>query len=65
MNRRFDLLVGLANDQSIMGDHSQDEQALTKIQREWPEARVKGDSSYTRGDWRLKIARLSGRTAAS
>ena len=44
----FDLLVGLANDQSIMGDHSQDEQALMKIQREWAEARVKGDSSYTR-----------------
>ena len=32
-----------------MGDHSQDEQALTKIQHEWAEARVKGDSSYTRG----------------
>ncbi len=31
-----------------MGDHSQDEQALTKIQHEWAEARVKGDSSYTR-----------------
>ena len=44
----FDLLVGLANDQSIMGDHSQDEQALMKIQHEWAEARVKGDSSYTR-----------------
>jgi hypothetical protein len=43
------LLVGLANDQSVMGDHSQDEQALTKIQYEWAEARVKGDSSYTRG----------------
>ena len=42
------MLVGLANDQSIMGDHSQDEQALTKIQHEWAEARVKGDSSYTR-----------------
>ena len=44
----FDLLVGLANDQSIMGDHSQEEQALMKIQHEWAEARVKGDSSYTR-----------------
>jgi ketosteroid isomerase-like protein len=44
----FDLLVGLANDQSIMGDRSQDEQALMKIQHEWAEARVKGDSSYTR-----------------
>ena len=43
------MLVGLANDQSVMGDHSQDEQALTKIQHEWAEARVKGDSSYTRG----------------
>ena len=31
-----------------MGDHSRDEQALTKIQHEWAEARVKGDSSYTR-----------------
>jgi ketosteroid isomerase-like protein len=42
------LLVGLANDQSIMGDHSQEEQALMKIQHEWAEARLKGDSSYTR-----------------
>jgi ketosteroid isomerase-like protein len=42
------LLVGLANDQSIMGDHWQEEQALMKIQHEWAEARVKGDSSYTR-----------------
>ena len=32
-----------------MGDHPQDEQALTKIQHEWAEARIKGDSSYTRG----------------
>jgi ketosteroid isomerase-like protein len=32
-----------------MGDHSQDEHALRKIQHEWAEARVKGDSSYTRG----------------
>ena len=31
-----------------MGDHSQEEQALRKIQREWAEARIKGDSSYTR-----------------
>ena len=44
----FDLLVGLANDQSIMADHSEDERALLKIQYEWAEARVKGDSSYTR-----------------
>ena len=43
------MLVGLANDQSVMGDHSQDEQALMKIQHEWAEARVKGDSSYTHG----------------
>ena len=42
------MLVSLANDQASMGDHSQDEQALMKIQREWAEARVKGDSSYTR-----------------
>ena len=42
------MLTGLANDQSIMGDHSQEEQALMKIQHEWAEARVKGDSSYTR-----------------
>ena len=42
------MLVGLTNDQSIMGVHSQEEQALMKIQREWAEARVKGDSSYTR-----------------
>jgi hypothetical protein len=47
-NLRFDLLVSLANDQSIMGDHSHEEQALMKIQHEWAEARVKGDSSYTR-----------------
>jgi len=31
-----------------MGDQSQDEQALMKIQHEWAEARLKGDSSYTR-----------------
>ena len=31
-----------------MRDHSRDEQALIKIQHEWAEARVKGDSSYTR-----------------
>ena len=31
-----------------MGDRSQDEQELMKIQHEWTEARVKGDSSYTR-----------------
>jgi ketosteroid isomerase-like protein len=31
-----------------MRGHSEDEQALMKIQHEWAEARVKGDSSYTR-----------------
>ena len=31
-----------------MGVHSQEEQALTKIQHEWAKARIKGDSSYTR-----------------
>jgi ketosteroid isomerase-like protein len=31
-----------------MGDRSQEEQALMKIQHEWAEARVKGDSSYAR-----------------
>jgi ketosteroid isomerase-like protein len=44
----FDLLVGLANDHGTMRDHSQDEQALITIQQDWAEARVKGDSSYTR-----------------
>ena len=42
------MLVGLGNGQSIMGDHWQEEQALMKIQHEWAEARIKGDSSYTR-----------------
>jgi ketosteroid isomerase-like protein len=31
-----------------MRDHSQEKQTLIKIQYEWAEARVKGDSSYTR-----------------
>ena len=31
-----------------MRDHSADEQALIQIQQDWAEARVKGDSSYTR-----------------
>ena len=31
-----------------MGDRSREEQALMKIQHEWAEARVKGDSLYTR-----------------
>jgi ketosteroid isomerase-like protein len=30
-----------------MKQNSEDEHALIKIQREWAEARVKGDSSYT------------------
>ena len=30
-----------------MKNKSEDEQALTKIQHDWAEARVKGDSSYT------------------
>ena len=42
------MLDALANDQAIMRDHSQDEQALIGIQHDWAEARVKGDSSYTR-----------------
>jgi len=44
----FDLLVGLANDHGTMRDHSPEEQALIQIQQDWAEARVKGDSSYTR-----------------
>jgi hypothetical protein len=47
-----------------MADHSQDEQALMKIQHEWAEARIKNDI-HTRGGLRLKTARLSGRTAES
>ncbi len=31
-----------------MGNRSQEDQGLMKIQHEWAEARVKGDSSYTR-----------------
>jgi ketosteroid isomerase-like protein len=31
-----------------MNQHSGDEQALIKIQHDWAEARMKGDSSYTR-----------------
>ena len=31
-----------------MRDQSQDEQALIEIQHEWAEARIKGESSYTR-----------------
>ena len=42
------MVVGLANGHSIMLDHSQEEQALMKIQHEWAEARIKGDGSYTR-----------------
>jgi len=32
-----------------MKQNSEDEQALRKIQHDWAEARMKGDSSYTRG----------------
>ena len=42
------MLVGLANDQIIMADRSQEEKALMKIQHEWADARINGDSSYTR-----------------
>lgn len=31
-----------------MKQNSEDEQALIKIQHDWAEARIKGDSSYTR-----------------
>ena len=31
-----------------MRENSEDEQALIKIQHDWAEARMKGDSSYTR-----------------
>ena len=31
-----------------MAERSEDEQTLIRIQREWAEARVKGDSSYAR-----------------
>jgi hypothetical protein len=44
----FDLLVGLANGQSIMGDHSQEDQALMKIQHEWAEE--PGDLESMTGD---------------
>jgi ketosteroid isomerase-like protein len=44
----FDLLVALANDHGSMRDHSHDEQALIRIQHDWAQARVRGDSSYTR-----------------
>jgi hypothetical protein len=47
-----------------MGDHSQEEQALMKLQHEWAEARIKV-TVHTRGGLRLKTAQLSGRTAAS
>ena len=32
-----------------MKQNSEDEEALIKIQHDWTEARMKGDSSYTRG----------------
>jgi hypothetical protein len=31
-----------------MKQNSDDEQALIKVQHDWAEARIKGDSSYTR-----------------
>lgn len=31
-----------------MKQNSEDEQALIKVQHDWPKARIKGDSSYTR-----------------
>jgi len=34
-----------------MKQNSDDEHALIKIQHNWAEARIKGDSSYTRGVW--------------
>ena len=30
-----------------MKQNSEDEQALVKVQHDWPKARIKGDSSYT------------------
>jgi ketosteroid isomerase-like protein len=44
----IDLLVSLANHHGRMKKRSEDEQALMKIQHEWAEARIKGDSSYSR-----------------
>jgi ketosteroid isomerase-like protein len=44
----FDLRLCLANDHGGMGDHSQDKQALIRIQHDWAEARVRGDSPYMR-----------------
>src|SRR6267154_134992 len=44
----FDLVFGLSNDHGKVGDDAQEEQALIRIQQDWTEARVKGDSSYTR-----------------
>jgi ketosteroid isomerase-like protein len=38
----------MANDQTLMKQNPEDEQALIKIQHAWAEARMKGDSSYTR-----------------
>ena len=42
------MLARLGNDQTLMKQNSEDEQALIKIQHDWAEARMKGDSSYTR-----------------
>ena len=61
---RFDLLVGLANDQSIMGDHSQEEQALMKIQHEWAKHASKVTFIHAPA-LRLTIALSFGQTAGS
>lgn len=42
------MLVCLANDQTLMKQNSEEEQALIKIQHDWAEARMKGNRSYTR-----------------
>jgi ketosteroid isomerase-like protein len=44
---RIDLVVCLANDQTLMKKDSEDEQKLIQIQHDWAEARIKGDGSYT------------------
>ena len=43
----IDLLVCLENDQTLMKQDLEDEQALIKIQHDWADARMKGGSSYT------------------
>ena len=46
IHARFDLLRWSGKRSGIM-NHSEDEQALIRIQHDWAEARMKGDSSYT------------------